>query len=275
MADPLTLVVLGGAAGGAASELVKKGVECGQLWLREYFASHQAKVTERAAANTSDFLNRLAEKVCKLEEEKSIDRAVVDSVLQDPSYSLLLQKSILSAAESSSGTKHDLLSRIVSERIRHQEEDFFSLCAPLAIEAIARCTKDHLKMLSLLAYMFNLSHKAGLPEPVRAKAFFDAVSPLVDIEVTELDVLHLESISCLSYSGIVTYAPHQFVDKKFGGDEKVWDALPKYGDINPFLKVWNSMLLHCFPTSVGQLIGFTAFDQIRGHRTDLAAWGKK
>ncbi len=274
MADPISLVIVGAVAGGAAGEVVKMGIQSGQIWLRERFASHQAKIAESANRNANDFLNRLAQKVDKLEEENSINRSVVDSVLEDPSYSILLQKSMLSAAEQSSSKKHELLSRIVSERIRHKEEDLYSLCAPLAVEAISRCTSDQMKMLAILTYMFNLSHPKDLPEPQRANIFYSVIRPLLDISPKQIDILHLESTSCLSFSGIQNYSAEKLIDPKFSSTEKTWEILPKYGDRNSFEKIWSPHLNHCFPTSVGQLVGITALDELRGQRTDLSIWGK-
>jgi hypothetical protein len=274
MSDPISLVIAGAVAGGAAGEVVKMSIQSGQLWLRDRFANHKEKVVEVASSNANNFLNKLAEKVNKLEEEHTINRSIVDSVLEDPSYSLLLQKSILSAAEQSSDTKHELLSRIVSERIRHNGDDMYALCAPIAVEAIARCTRDHLKMLALLSYIFCLHHNGDYTEEVRAKIFLTKVAPFCDLTMKELDALHLQSIALLSYERMVSYRPDVFVDRKFDGEVKTWDSIPKYGDINPFLKTWNNVLIHCSPSSVGQLVGFTVFDQIHGKKSDLSSWGK-
>jgi len=263
MSDPFSTVVVNATVGAATKEIMGKSAELGRKWLGDKFAQHQDEVVAKANDNASDFLNRLAEKVQRIEDENKLNKAMVESVLADPSYSLFLQKSLLSAAETSSVTKHDMLARLVADRTRHTEEDIYSLCSPLAVDAISRSTPTQLKMLALQHYIFSRRHAAGLSEQDRAEAFFHCVAPFMDAELREQDMLHLMSLSCVCPVAFPLQA-FKYVDSKFGDGEKIWDVLSRYGDMNPFIKVWNAGPLYCYPTSVGDLVGSVAFTHFHG-----------
>ena len=56
MADPLSLVALGAAVGGAAGKFVEKAWNSGEKWITSYFADHRPKAIAQAQANSAEFL---------------------------------------------------------------------------------------------------------------------------------------------------------------------------------------------------------------------------
>jgi hypothetical protein len=70
MSDPISTIIIAGAAGGGASKLVEKAWESGEKWLATFFKDHQPRALEKAIDNSKDFLNKLATKVAQLEEQQ-------------------------------------------------------------------------------------------------------------------------------------------------------------------------------------------------------------
>jgi len=74
MSDPLSLVALGAAIGGAAGKFTEKAWDSGQRWLKTYFANHGKKAQLKAKENSLEFLKELAERVKKLEDEHVVNK---------------------------------------------------------------------------------------------------------------------------------------------------------------------------------------------------------
>ena len=56
MNDPLSLVALGAAIGGAAGKFAEKAQDSGEKWLGTYFANHGIKAQKKARENSLAFL---------------------------------------------------------------------------------------------------------------------------------------------------------------------------------------------------------------------------
>ena len=63
MTDPLSLIALGAAIGGAAGKFVEKAWDSGEKWITSYFENHHEKSQEKAKQNTLSFLTDLAKRV--------------------------------------------------------------------------------------------------------------------------------------------------------------------------------------------------------------------
>src|SRR5947207_10440021 len=99
MPDPISLIALGAAVGGAAGKFTEKAWDCSERWLRERFGSHRAAAQKQARENAADFVRQLAVRVKKLEKERRFKRQQLDDVASHPQFSALLQRSVLNAAE--------------------------------------------------------------------------------------------------------------------------------------------------------------------------------
>jgi P2-related tail formation protein len=65
--EPLSIIAIGAAVGGATSKFVEKAWDSGEKWIQTFFKDHKEVAQRIATDNTLDFLNELAQKVkqCK------------------------------------------------------------------------------------------------------------------------------------------------------------------------------------------------------------------
>jgi hypothetical protein len=61
--DPLSIIAIGAAVGGAAGKFVEKAWDSGEKWIQTFFKDHKEVAQQKATENTMDFLNELALKV--------------------------------------------------------------------------------------------------------------------------------------------------------------------------------------------------------------------
>ena len=55
--EPLSIIAIGAAVGGAAGKFVEKAWDSGEKWIQSYFKDHKEVVQQKATDNTMDFLN--------------------------------------------------------------------------------------------------------------------------------------------------------------------------------------------------------------------------
>ncbi len=134
---------VGGAAGSAASEFVKKAWHTGQKWLSSYFKDHNQKAIEKAQIDSLEILVAFAQRVHKLEEAAKASDTIKDrivSVLEDPAFTALLKDSLLGSAKTENETIHRLLARLVSEKLQCESNNLLALTNPLACDAVQSLT---------------------------------------------------------------------------------------------------------------------------------------
>lgn len=120
-----------------------------------------------------------------------------------------------------------MLAKLVSGRIGRDAEDILSLRSPLAADAISRSTTAQLKMLALQEYLFFTKHSAGLPERERAEIIFQGISPLTDVALGQIDMLHLMSLSCVAPLAFPSSSPAPQINAMFSDNQKTWDCPAK------------------------------------------------
>ena len=144
MTDPLSLLALGAAVGGAAGKFVEKAWDSGEKWIQSYFENHHVKAQEKAKENTLSFLTNLAQRVEMLENGKMVSPEQISSSQEHPDFSVVLQKAMISASQTESKEKHQLLSRLVAERIKAAPESLMALTSKMACDAISYTTSNQL-----------------------------------------------------------------------------------------------------------------------------------
>jgi hypothetical protein len=150
MPDPLSMIAIGAAIGGGAGKFVEKAWDSGEKWVVSYFANHQQKAREKAEENSTDFLKKLGERISDLEKSNQISEEVLVTAQEHPDFSVVLQKAMLSSAQTENESKHDLLSRLVAERIQASPESMLSMASKMACDAISYTTPNQLLILGLL-----------------------------------------------------------------------------------------------------------------------------
>ena len=280
MVDPFSLVAAAAAVGGATSKFVEKAWDAGENWISSYFANHGAKAKEKAKKNSLEFLSELAKKVGDLEKKDEKNKKLIEEALSNPDFSILLQKAILSSAQTENKQKYELLARLVSDRLAVDPESIYSLTSKLAVDAISVMNANQLKLLALIMNVHHITPKS-IPADIKSQEDFDdyvlkwlesRFEKLLDVEFLDLDLHHLEALSCLTIMRVGSMILQTAISKKFKSDKFKFDGIKfnKSEIAKKLIGKWNQGLRSVALTSVGQLIGVYVSDVITGTDTDLS-----
>jgi len=282
--EPLSIVAISAAVGGVAGKFVDKAWGLGEKWLSDYLRGHLPKAQEKAQQNALDFLSELAQRVKKLEQQTRRYEQTPEDSLDDPGFSILLQRAIISSAETSDKQKHELLARLVSDRLTKQSESPFALSSKLACDALSALNTRQLKILGLLTNLFLL-RPTNLPLAGTSKELLNVIFQdwlikrlqiYADVTFNEMDLLHLESLSCAKWDPIVSRDLQKLFDNTkesgFIFDYEAFSATP-VGD--KIVQLWKTGLEKAIPTTIGQLIGVYVSDMLTGTTTSWDGWWSK
>ena len=273
MADPLSLIALGAAIGGAAGKFVEKAWDSGEKWITSYYANHHEQSQEKAKQHTLSFLTDLAKRVESLEKEQKISPERIASSQEHPDFSVVLQKAMISASQTDSQEKHQLLSRLVAERIKTTPESLIALASKMACDAISYATSNQLKILGLTTNILYVAPNKKLTNEQYFVYLKARITPFWDLKIGGLDFLHLESLSCLKVLSFIQKDLKKIITQKieeeFEYDKFTEDPIGKF-----LTEIWDKQELRSVElTSIGQIIGVMVSDQVTGTSTSLARWG--
>lgn len=271
MTDPLSLVALGAAVGGAAGKFAEKAWDAGEKWLTTYFKNHHQKAQEQAKVNAADFLADLAQQVKKLEESNEVPRDRIEGAQEHPDFSVALQKALLSAAQTDDKDKHQLLARLLADRLKAAPESLIALATKMACDAIAFTTPGQLKILGFDSVLLYVMPGSSLPEDQYNQWLSRHLEPFRGLEIRPLDFIHLEALSCLKIESFMGRDIEQVLRNKNKG---AFDAAFLSSALGVFVKsVWNEKGLQGVTlTSIGQIIGVYASDLLTGTTTQFTEW---
>jgi hypothetical protein len=279
--EPLSIVAISATVGGVAGRFAEKAWGLGERWLSEYLRGHAPKAQEKGQQNALDFLSELAQRVKKLEQQRERYGRSIEDSLGDPSFSVLLQKAMISSAETSDKQRHELLARLVSDRLTTQSESPFALSSKLACDALSALNVRQLKILGVLANLFFL-RPIGFPPPNLPKEMLNIIFQdwltrrlrfYEDLTFTYLDLLHLESFSCVKWDPIVSRDLQKlFAYPKESGFSFDYEAFSATEVGKRITQLWKTGLEHALPTTVGQLIGIYVSDMLTSTTTSLEGW---
>ena len=279
--EPLSIVAITAAVGGIAGKFAEKAWGLGEKWLSEHLRDHAPKAQEKAQQNALDFLSELAQRVKKLEQQTERYGRTIEDSLGDPGFSVLLQKAIISSAETSDKQKHELLARLVSDRLTKQSESPFALSSKLACDALSALNVRQLKILGVLANLFFMRPKdfpqPNVPKEILNIMFQDWLTKRLqvygDLTFTHFDLLHLESFSCVKWDPIVSRDLQKlFAYPKESGFSFDYEAFSATDVGKRIIQLWKTGLEHAIPTTVGQLIGIYVSDILTSTTTSLEGW---
>ncbi len=274
--DLIITTVVSGAAGG----LVNQTITSGSQWLRDRFAHHKEEAQKKAGENASDFLNELAPRIKKLEENSDFLREKIETAMSQPDFSALMQQALLSAAQTESKEKHILLAQVVSERLRADADSLLALTSQMACEAISHITSQQLKILGLhytLEHMrFPAAHAPTSPELLRMLELEWVeltLAPYRDLNFSRLDLMHLDSLGCQG-------AHHGFLSPDLGGmlrratsGEFEYERFVQT-ELGQHIRDLFEMQGLCGTSlqSTGSLVGMYVSNQLANIPTDIATW---
>lgn len=270
MADPLSLVALGAAVGGAAGKFVEKAWDSGEKWITSYFADHRPKAIAQAQANSAEFLGDLAQRIKTLEDRGEVSKQDIDTAQEHPDFSVALQKALLTAAQTDDKQKHQLLARTLAERLGAKPEGLRAMASKMALDAIGYMTPAQMKLLGLVADLLYVNPSTPLPAPAYRQWFEVRFSPYVAVSFSNLDLLHLESISCLKHTPIIS---RDLVAILSGKNPNGFDAAMLESPVGQHIRaLWMQGLQAVDLSSVGQLIGVYVSDLLTGGSTSFTGW---
>jgi len=287
MPEPITAILLAGAAGGAAGKFIEKTVDAGERWLTNYFKDHQPNLEQKARDNSREFLAKLAIKVQKIEEENQANTAVINSALEEPNFGALLQKALIGSAQTESSDKHSLLAQLVANRLRAEPESLYAVASQVSCDAITHLTARQLNVLGLVTNLRFVTPvdlaKISFPSKESYISYCDSwmsqrLQYYADMTVSHFDLLHLEAMSCARFLSFSHVALDSVLKSKFT-IEKDWRYEVedfKKVDIGPRIDdLWNNQHLKSVDlTSIGQIIGVLVSDHITGSSTNIDIFKK-
>lgn len=283
MAEVPIIAVISGAVGGVAGKFVEKAWESGAKWLSHYFKDHAPQAQQNAEKNALDFLAILATRVKKLEEQSEANKKIVEDCLNQPDFSVLLQKAIISSAQTHDKEKHEILARLVADRLSQNSESLLALCGKLACDAVSMSNARQLRILGILTMVYCL-RPTPFPPAELSKEMFNSwfanwltkqLRVYQDLNPIELDFLHLESLSCVKWDFIINRDLGQVLppakESGLSFDYKAFSATEVGKKID---ELWKGLLQHAVPTTVGQVIGTYVSDILTGTTTSFKGWGE-
>ena len=272
MADPLSLVALGAAVGGAAGKFVEKAWDAGEKWIGTYFENHHDKAVEKAKLNAAEFLNELASRVKILEETHAVKADVIATAQEHPDFSVALQKALLSAAQTESSEKHQLLARLIADRLQAPLEGVLALAGKMACDSIAFATANQLRILALQSALVYLKPGQELSSEAYLAWAIKHVGPYEHLVVGAQDFVHLEALSCIKVESLIGRSLEEIIVRKNTEklDTETFFRAPLGSSIG---NLWTEKnLQQVILTSVGQIISIYVSDMLTGTTTRFEGW---
>ncbi len=283
--EPLSIAIISGAVGGAAGAFSKEVWGLGKNWIDTYFKNHAPKAIEKAEQNSLDFLAQLAQRVKILEEQGGKQRKSIEDSLNQPDFSALLQKAMISSAQTEDKQKHELLARLVADRLTKQSDSLFSLTSQVACEAVSGLNIKQMKILGTLATIFfvrpspfpssDVVHHNGVMSLWWSQWLEGRLKVYQDVTPITMDFLHLESLSCVKYDTIASRQLERIL--KFPEESGLkfdYKVFSKTDTGRAMIKIWKSGLEHALPTTTGILIGIYVSDMLLNTTTSFDGWGE-
>ena len=282
--EPLSIAVISGAAGGVAGVFSKEVWDLGKNWINSYFKDHAPKAIAKAEQNSLDFLVQLAQRVKTLEEQGEQHREIITESLNQPDFSALLQKAWMSSAQTEDKQKHELLARLVADRLTKETESMFALASRQACDAVSMLTINQMKILGLLIFKDRVQQSPFPPVNMSQEEFnkwyveylTDNMQLYQDLTISRLDMVHLGALSCISILGISVrdHLRHILWPKKERGVTFGIKLFTSTELGKKMEELWESHLNGVSPTSIGELIGIYVSDMLRNTTTSLEGWGE-
>ena len=284
MPDPLSLIALGAALGGAASKFTEKAWDAGERWLKSFFRDHAPAAKEGARINSARFLVELARRIKVLENSQRVSPSAIETAQDDPQFSVILQRALLGASQTADAEKHRILAGLVAERLAAHPESTLSSAVKLACDAVAASNSVQLRMLALEVALHEIRPRTPLPDQDYLKWLTGLLAPILspyvheEIEYKEIDVLHLAAIGCVTYDRGSNRVLEWVLSMKNGLIKgKFAFNFPSFkkSDLGFYLDhMWTEGLAGVNLTSVGSVIGGLVFDELSGVRTGSPQWAR-
>ncbi len=144
------------------------------------------------------------------------------------------------------------------------------MASKMALDAIGYMTPSQMKLLALVADLLYVNPGSPLPSSAFKQWFEVRFSPYASLAFTNLDLLHLESISCLKYTPIISRDLSAILSQKNSSE---FDPAMLESPLGQHIRtLWNQGIQAVDLSSVGQLIGVYVSDLMTGGSTSFTGW---
>lgn len=272
MPEPMSMIAIGAAIGGAAGKFVEKAWDSGEKWLANYFVNHHQKAQEKAKENAGRFIEKIGLKVKAMENDHTIPKERIENAQEQPDFSALLQKSIISAAQTGSESKHDILARLITERLQTENESLLALSSRIACDVVPSLTEKQLQILGLSSDIYVIIPLQKLDENQYYQWLMSRFTPYKNLTFGHLDMLHIEALSCGNFQPFLGRDLKEILS---GKNHNVfnYDLFAESEIGKSILKLWKQNKLEAFNlTTIGQLIGIMVSDRLSNSKTSFANW---
>lgn len=280
--DPLSLIAAGAAIGGAAGKFTERAWDVGERWLKRFFLDHAPAANQAARANAARFILELGQCIRKLEDTQLISREAIDNALNNPQFSIILQRAVLGASQTEDAEKSRILAELVTARLTTRPESAFALAVRLACDAVAASNADQLRLLALATALHEIRPRTPLPSRKYhtwlQNLLVPILTPYADEVITyrEIEVLHLAALGCVTYARASERDLETVLAMKNGlikGDFAFDFKRFKNSDVGACLDfMWTEGFAGVNLTSVGSVIGGVTLDGICGIQTGMPHW---
>ncbi len=255
MPDPLSLVTLAAAIGGATGKFVEKAWDSGEKWITSYFKNHREAARETAERNSSEFIKKLGLRLKMLEDSGEIQAVEIEVALERPEFSVVLQHALLASAQTDDDEKHTLLSDLVAAHLQAKPESMLSLTSKMACEVVSNLTKNQLNLLGFVSTLRHLTLGGPLTPMDYAKWLTGILSPYTNVSCSTLDVLHLHALGCIHQSPFGIDLWSVFTGKNPPGLDASFRDTGEFRHVTKLWPIVQTLQL----SSVGQLLGHQVF----------------
>lgn len=193
----------------------------------------------------------------------------IKAAMDEPDFAVLLRNAIVTSSQTSSQEKHSLLAAIVANRMAMPSESLHALGSKIACKSIAYLTPVQLRLTAVLTNLYETSPvNAPLP-PGEFQVWLERIfSPYFKLDYQDVDLMHLESLSCISMNHLSLADLGAILATKNGGgfDKELW--------VGSDAQLWASKcwregrLGNARLTTVGTIIGINVSDIISGEKTE-------
>lgn len=266
--EPITTLIISSAVGGAAGGFVKELASNGVTWLVNLVSAHSPEVQRQAKQNTERFLDRLANRVERLEKELPTEKErVFHDALSHPSSAMLISDAMRGAATTDSEDRHELLAELIAQRLSSGADDMVALAGQSACVIVNSLSIRQIRLLAVLVSLQSIrpSNPQTLVSENNAKVFAtdwwaQNLIPLMDDfdfkTITQIDLDHLNALGCIRISigskNLINLLSSNVTKNKIQFTEDDLKDTKWYG---PLKEKFGEGIANCTLTSTGTLIG--------------------
>lgn len=244
--------------------------------VKKLFGKKDKKAAEKANKRGVSLLQRILKTSEKIDKKnpKIIVKEKIEKTLEDPDFVFTLDEAIKSSMKTSDENKHDLLAKIITQRLLSKSSDLVALTSPIACQAVGSLSQKQLLNLALAARVYGVrpiktpnfsnekTHNAWCLKWWKKNIeFIMSVPKLKDIELT-----HLISARCISLSFVGSININSVLTDRV----RAWETqefLTKTAEGKYLRELWGKYLNKVRLTSVGNLVGVYVADQLTNNTT--------